>query len=117
MNNKTIGNAFESEMVELLAERGYWAHFIVPDAAGRQPFDIIACKNGIPYAIDCKTCVANRFSIKRLEENQILAFEKWLQCGNTEPVVAVKHNDKVYLIPYRDLRSGNSVKIEIYGGF
>lgn len=117
MNNKALGNKFEREMVDLLAARGYWAHFIVPDAGGRQPFDIIACKDGVAYAIDCKTCVADKFSIGRLEQNQIFAFEKWLQCGNREPILAVKHNDKVYLIPYRDIKAKKSVKIENYGGF
>ena len=50
MNNKIIGTAFEKEMCELLANRGYWVHFITPDNRGAQPFDIIAVKDGKAFA-------------------------------------------------------------------
>lgn len=116
MNNKTLGTAFEQKMCELLAQKGYWVHFIVPDARGAQPFDIIAVKNGKPFAIDCKTCVRNNFTYDRLEDNQIMAFEKWLSVGNSEPIIAVEHNDGIYIIPYIDIKVTRSVKIENYGG-
>ena len=38
MNNKKKGTAFEKEMCDLLAIKGYWVHFIAPDARGAQPF-------------------------------------------------------------------------------
>lgn len=112
MNNKILGTAFEREMCNLLASEGYWVHFIVPDARGAQPFDIIAVKAGQAIAIDCKTCVANTFGISRLEENQIMAFEKWISCGNEMPLVAVKHNEHIYLIPYKYLQMKGSVKLD-----
>jgi hypothetical protein len=34
-----------------------------------------------------------------------MAFEKWLSCGNEEPNVAVKYNDRIYLIKYRRLKA------------
>lgn len=112
MNNKKLGTAFEREVCEILAAEGYWVHFITPDARGAQPFDIIAVKNGLAIAIDCKTCVANTFTIKRLEYNQICAFEKWLRCGNEMPWVMVKHNEQVYKVPYEIIRDGQTVKLE-----
>ena len=111
MNNKKLGTEFEQEVCELLASKGYWAHFITPDARGAQPFDIIAVKNGRAIAADCKTCVANWFHITRLEENQISAFELWLRCGNEMPQVFVKHNDKVYMIPYGRIKEEGKIKI------
>lgn len=116
MNNKTLGTAFERRMCELLALKGYWVHFIVPDARGAQPFDIIAVKNEKAIAIDCKTCVADTFNISRLEDNQIMAFEKWLNVGNSEPIIAVEHKDGIYIIPYIDIKVQKSVKIANYGG-
>lgn len=110
-NNKKLGTDFEQEAVELLAKLGYWVHFIVPDTRGAQPFDIIAVKNGIPYAIDCKTCVAKSFNISRLEENQVLSFGKWLKCGNTEPLILVKHNGYIYVIGFNELRSCESIRL------
>ena len=111
MNNKKLGTEFEQEVCNLLAQRGYWVHFIVPDARGAQPFDVIAVKDGHAYAIDCKTCFANSFNISRLEENQISSFELWLKRGNEMPCVAVKHNDRIYRIPYSDLKAKTSIKL------
>ena len=111
MNNKQIGTDFEQEIVEKLASMGYWAHFIVPDARGAQPFDIIAVKDGRAYAIDCKTCKANTFSILRLEDNQITAFEKWIRCGNLMPIVAIKHDEQVYIVEYGLLKEKKRIKL------
>ena len=104
MNNKKLGNEFEVEMCDILAQIGYWVHFVVPDSRGAQPFDIIAVKDNKAYAIDCKTCVKDVISIDRLEENQILAFDMWMRRGNGVPIVAVKHEGSIYLVPYTDLK-------------
>lgn len=111
MNNKRIGGAFEREMCGILAAQGYWVHFIVPDARGAQPFDIIAVKDGRAVAIDCKTCVADTFSIARLEENQIMAFNRWISCGNDMPIIAVKHEDHIYRIRYDELIQRQKIKL------
>ena len=112
MNNKRLGTAFEREMCERLAQAGYWVHFIVPDARGAQPFDIIAVKVGKAFAIDCKTCVADSFSISRLEENQKFAFNKWIACGNEEPIIAVKHKDHIFVIRYTELCDKKTIKLK-----
>ena len=113
MNNKKIGTEFEQEFCGLLARSGYWVHFINPDRTGSQPFDIIAVKDGKAYAFDCKTCEAETFSISRLEDNQIMAFNKWwIKCGNTDPIIAIKHKGDVYYLWYSDLRVLESVKIK-----
>lgn len=112
VNNKRIGTAFEQEMCGILAKDGYWVHFIVPDARGAQPFDIIAVKDGKAIAIDCKTCVAGSFNISRLEDNQIFAFEKWITCGNGDPVIAVKHDGNIYKISYSELKEKKSIRLE-----
>jgi len=111
MNNKKLGTEFEKQFCQLLASRGYWVHFLSPDNRGAQPFDIIAVKAGEATAYDCKTCVADTFNISRLEDNQIMAFEKWLACGNTEPRIAVLHNDKIYLISYSHLKQMKKVRL------
>ena len=119
MNNKEIGTEFEQEMCETLNRQGYWVHFIVPDSRGAQPFDIIAVRAGEALAIDCKTCVSETFNISRLEDNQIMAFEKWLKCGNSIPLVMVKHKGVVYPIRYTDLRKHRSINLKKYmlGGY
>ena len=112
MNNKMRGTCFERKMCTLLSNEGWWVHFIEPKQSGAQPFDIIAVKNGRALAIDCKTCVNDKFPLSRLEDNQIYAFEKWIRCGNDMPYVAVEYKDEVYMIPYKYLRDNWVVKLE-----
>lgn len=111
MNNKRIGTDFEREACGMFARAGWWVHFIVPDARGAQPFDIIAVKNGTALAIDCKTCQDGKIRIGRLEDNQIMAFERWLSCGNTMPVVLCKHDNNIYGVPYITLKEKKLVSL------
>ena len=111
MNNKQLGTSFEKQFVQLLKENGFWAHFIEPNQSGAQPFDVIAIKDGIPYAFDCKTCIRDYFSIKRLEINQMTAFNKVMHCGCMNTYVAVLHNDKIHLVKYNDLLKMGSVDL------
>lgn len=113
MNNKKIGSDFENEFCELLNEKGFWVHFITPDKKGAQPFDVVAVKNNIPYAFDCKTSALKFFRISRLEDNQIMAFEKWMSAGNSTPFIAVKYNGGVYLIPYDDFKEKHDGRINL----
>ena len=112
VNNKEIGNEFEKEFCELLKQEGYWVHFITPDKRGAQPFDVIAIKNNFPYAFDCKTSVSKWFSMRRLEDNQIMAFDKWARCGNSHSFIAIKFKDRVYCIPYIVLLKEGKVDLE-----
>lgn len=109
MNNKKLGMAFEKEFCQLLASRGYWVHFISPAPSGGQPFDAIAVKAGYAYAFDCKTSSTDRFPLTRLEQNQIMAFERWILCGNGDPKIAVKYANSVYLISYEQLKETGCV--------
>jgi Holliday junction resolvase len=109
--NKKLGTEFEREFVKLLNSDGFWVHFIEPKRDGSQPFDIIAVKDGVAFAIDCKTCVKKTFNIDRLESNQVLAFNKWLRCGNSMPLIAVKHQGQIYMIPYLLLKKEKSLRI------
>lgn len=109
--NKKIGTEFEKKMCKKLSDKGYWVHFLAPDARGAQPFDIIAVKNEKSIAIDCKTCVSERFSINRIEDNQISAFEKWLKCGNSEPLIVIEHYGDVVFAEYSKLKKERSVKV------
>lgn len=111
MNNKKLGTEWEREFCDILKRRGYWVHFISPDNRGAQPFDIVAVKYGLGFAYDCKTCDRNIFSLHRLEDNQIYAFEKWMSAGNTTPMIAVKHDNKCYLLDYAELKEKQSIKL------
>lgn len=112
MNNKKIGNDFEREFVKLLTEKGFWVHFIEPKPNGSQPFDVIAVKNNDAYVFDCKTCVSKWFSIDRLQDNQVMSFEKWLSVGNTMPYIAIKYKDTILLLPYDRLKEEGKINLD-----
>lgn len=104
MNNKVLGNNFEKEMAELLKQKGYWVHLITPARyTGSQPADIIAVKNNKAILIDCKTCGTHLFPIHRIEQNQRLAFKKFISCGNSDYFLAIKYNKKMYFINLKDV--------------
>ena len=112
MNNKKLGTDFENEACALLQQAGYWVHFITPDARGAQPFDIIAVKNGKPLAVECKTLAEGNkyFPLSRLEDNQILAFNRWCETGNPSPQIWVKRGEIIHVIKY------SPVMVECKGG-
>ena len=100
MTNKKIGNDFESELCELLATQGFWAHNFAQNQDG-QPADVIAVKNKKAYLIDCKVCSTRKgFDLSRMEDNQDLSMELWKGCGNGEGWFAVKLESQIYMIPH-----------------
>lgn len=112
MNNKKLGTEFEREVVNILSRKGFWVHFITPDASGSQPFDIIASKDNIPIVADCKTNATKWFNISRFEDNQITAFEKWFITGNKYAFVFIKYNEKIYQIPFRMIAGLKKINLE-----
>lgn len=113
MNNKKLGTDFEREMVERLKSVGFWVHFISPDHSGAQPFDLIFAQNGQACVADCKTSESHIFRLDRLEWNQQLAFEKWMYCGNMEPVVFVKYKDEIKIVKYLELKKAGKVDLDV----
>lgn len=114
MNNKKLGTEFEKELCDYLQKNGWWVHFITPDRRGAQPFDIIAVKDGLACAIECKTLVDSKyiFTIDRLEVNQKSAFDYWNRCGNIDPFIFVKWRGKVAVIQYDELVKHQKIRIE-----
>ena len=97
--NKKIGNDFEKELSEILYDAWYWVHLLNQNKNG-QPADIIAVKNNKAYLIDAKVCTYDVFPFRRIEDNQQLAMDMWIECGNTTPYFALKARNEIYMIPY-----------------
>lgn len=96
-SNRKLGNDFESEFCEILAEHGFWVHNFALKKSG-QPADVIAADDGTPYLIDCKVCENDVFNLTRIEENQKLSMELWSACGNGEGWFALKTSRGIYMI-------------------
>ena len=106
MSNKQLGNAFERDLAMLLFRKGFWVHPVVPNAAGQQPADLLAIKDGRAYLIDAKVCSGKYFPFKRIEENQRSAMELWKECGNGSGWFAfrIEGDEEVYFISYHRLQ-------------
>lgn len=104
INNKNLGNKFEKEYAEILKQKGYWVTFLTPKKnVGSQPADLIAIKDNEPILIDCKTCKTHLFPISRIEENQRQSFKRYIKCGNTRYILAIKYKGKIYEIDMRNI--------------
>ena len=103
-SNKKIGEDFEKEYARILKNKGYWVTFLTPKRhIGSQPCDLVAIKNDKAILIDCKTCKTHLFPISRIEENQRQAFKRYLKCGNTTFILAIKYNNKIYEINMKNI--------------
>lgn len=80
-DNKTMGNHFEQELAEILANHGFWCHVMQQNKAG-QPADIIAVKGKFHTLIDCKVCEDGTFPFRRVEENQRMAMRLFSRKAN-----------------------------------
>lgn len=102
MTNKKLGNDFESELCEMLSEKGFWVHNFTQNQAG-QPADIIAVKNEISYLIDAKVCSDNKFPLSRIEENQKNSMDLWRDCKNGTGWFAFLIGDEVFMMAYSNI--------------
>ena len=106
MSNKSKGTEFERFFGQLLAHNGYWAH-VLQDNRNGQPFDVIATKDNVPYAFDCKECESDRFQLSRMESNQISAMTRWIETGNSNAYFAIKFDKtyNIYVVPFQTLNA------------
>ena len=113
MNNKQIGTAWEIELCGRLAVNGWWVHFITPDARGAQPFDIIAAKGKAVLAIECKTESSDTFHLSRLEENQIMALQKWYDCTKRMPIIAIRNPKRDGYVEFVELKKDKTYSVSM----
>jgi len=100
MNNKQNGNELERLFANTLAKKEYWVHRMQDNANG-QPFDIIAVSDDMAAAYECKDCKNDIFEFNRIEENQRLAYNAWVDGYNSEFFIVIRFNslpNKVFLI-------------------
>ena len=103
MINKKLGNDFEKELSEILYDAGCWVHLLNQNKNG-QPADIIAVKDTTAYLIDAKVCTYEVFPFRRIEDNQQLAMDMWIECGNIEPYFALKCRNEIYMVGYTTIK-------------
>lgn len=99
------GREFERLVENKLSDYGYWVHRMAESNTGSQPFDIIALKGHMVFALDCKVISTKRpyFPFSRIEENQKRAFEKLYDCykGILLCGFMIYFEGDVYLLDYQ----------------
>ena len=62
-------------------------------------------KSGGAYLIDAKVCTYEVFPFRRIEDNQQLAMDMWIECGNIEPYFALKARNEIYMVSYVTIKN------------
>ena len=97
-----LGKDFEEQLCWWLSGNGYYVIYNEKGVSGSQPADIVAIKNNIATLIECKH-LENKtgiFNLSRLEANQFLAYKKFKEKNNTNMIIAIKWDNKVYFINF-----------------
>ena len=92
--------------MEHLSKLGYRCTYLEGESHTKsQACDVIACKDGKVWAIDCKTLHNKNglFPIDRIEQNQVLAYKRYKKCGNDNFFLAILWQDNIYFIPMSDI--------------
>lgn len=83
MSNKSDGENFEKEVLNILKENNFWATKLKEKENGG-PFDIVATKNNTFYSLEAKRINnGTKFNLNRVESNQISAFKRLLKVNSS----------------------------------
>ena len=102
------GAEFENVFAKWLFDKGFWALNIPKNKFGAQPFDIIAIKDDFIWAIDCKVCGQNRLDLRRVEPNQLSAFNALRTRTNAHCSFVCWHKNVMYEITFNEVEKGLS---------
>lgn len=113
MQNTTIGTNFEKDLAQILSKNGFWVRM---DSRGRngQTVDLIACKNNVPYLIECKYCKSEYFDMRRVENNQNMALKRFKLCGNTNTFFVFSTPSGVYFSPNPIPRPNKGIPLDVW---
>ncbi len=107
MTNVKSGSKLEILVAGLLQKENFWVHIIEKGKDGSQPADIIVVGDCDAGLIDCKVLSnkTGKFPLSRVEENQHLAYKKWVACGNSERSFgfAIQWNNAIYMVLYSQM--------------
>ena len=102
------GTQFETIFTRWLFDKGFWALNIPKNKFGAQPFDIIAIKDNLVWAIDCKVCEEKRLDLRRVEPNQQSAF-KFMQTRTYAKCSFICwHKNEIYEVTFDEVDEGLS---------
>lgn len=99
MNQSKVGRKTEFESAEYFSKKGYWV-YQCPNTQAGQPADLIVAKDNKITLVEVKHCKNNRFTLNRIEPNQITAYRFFKSKGNKSHKILIKFKDGVYLMDF-----------------
>ena len=98
----TNGRKFEEELCDYFSSQGYYVIYNEKGITGAQPCDIVIIKNNIAILVEAKNLdnKSGIFNLDRIEQNQVLAYNKFRSCKNTNFILAIKWKNNIWLIDF-----------------
>lgn len=104
LNSRKLGVLTEEKAKEIFFNKGYWVYQCPSNIKG-QPADLIIAKDNKITLVEVKHCKNNRFTLNRIEENQLSTYKYFKTKGNTNHKILVKFKDGIYLIDFYHIYS------------
>lgn len=112
MSNKKIGSTWEKECLDILGKNGFFATKLQERSEGA-PFDIIASKDNIFYAIESKEIQNNsKFLTRRIEPNQRASYKRLCDVKSKNYFFFFKCPDGIFIIHADDVINSEKKTIE-----
>ncbi|WP_249961681.1 hypothetical protein [Histophilus somni] len=99
MLSRDYGKRTEEKVAEYFSEKGYWVYQF-PQSIKGQPADLIVVKNNIATLIEVKHCKNDRFTLNRIEPNQLTTFNFFKSKGNTNHKIAIQFKSGLFLLDF-----------------
>ena len=97
-----LGKRFEQDLCRYFFFKDYYVVYNEKGITGAQPSDLVIIKGNIATMIDCKN-LENKtgiFPLSRIEFNQQYAYKRFRECGNSNFILAIKWENKVWFIDF-----------------
>lgn len=116
MTNKKLGNYWEKECLKLLGNNGFFATKLQEKNMGA-PFDLIATKDNVFFAIECKEIEKNsKFVLSRIEPNQRASYKRLLEVNSKNYFFFFKCPDGEYYFDAKDIILSKDKSIDVKNG-
>lgn len=116
MSNKKIGNTWEKECLQILGNNGFFATKLQEKSDGA-PFDIVATKDNIFFAIESKEIQNNsKFPISRIEPNQRASYNRLSKVNSNNYFFFFKCPDGNFVLHANDVICSELKNIEVKNG-
>lgn len=116
MFSKKIGNTWEQECLDVLGKNDFFATKLKERSEGA-PFDIVASKNNIFYAIESKEILnSSKFPTSRIEPNQRAAYKRLLLVKTDNYFFFFKCPDGIFILHANEVINSKEKQIDVKNG-